>query len=199
MKENIKKLKMKKLPLAILLVVTISIILGILFLAIISKSDKELVSNTLNSFFKNISQNKYNTNNALFNSLSNNLIINFLIWILGISIIAIPIVFIILVAKGFVLGFSISSIIYNYGLKGIILAIIYILPHLLSLLTTIILSYFSINFSKILFQNLFLKKEYNKKTIIRRYLKILLFTTICYITSSVIEVYVIPKILYFFK
>ena len=184
MKEKIKKVKLKKVPLVILIITIISLILGILFLAIISKSNKELVSETLDNFFKSISQKKFNTNIALFNSLSNNIIIDLTIWLLG--------------TKSFVLGFSISSIIYNYGLKGIILTLIYIIPHTINLLVTILLSYYSINFSIMLFNLLFRKKEYSKKSMVNRYIRILVFATIAYLTSSVIEAYVVPKILSFF-
>ena len=198
MKEKIKKVKLKKVPLVILIITIISLILGILFLAIISKSNKELVSETLDNFFKSISQKKFNTNIALFNSLSNNIIIDLTIWLLGISIIGIPIIILILSTKSFVLGFSISSIIYNYGLKGIILTLIYIIPHTINLLVTILLSYYSINFSIMLFNLLFRKKEYSKKSMVNRYIRILVFATIAYLTSSVIEAYVVPKILSFF-
>lgn len=197
MKEKIKKVKLRKIPLLILIITTIFLILGILFLAIISKSNKELVTETLNNFFKNISAKKINTNIALFNSLSNNMIVNITIWLLGISIIGIPIILLILSTKSFILGFSISSIIYNYGIKGIILTLIYIVPHIMNLFITILLSYYSIHFSIMLFNLLFRKQEYSKKRIVNRYIKILIFSTIAYITSSVIEVYVIPKLLFF--
>ena len=198
MKEKIKKVKLRKIPLLILIITTIFLILGILFLAIISKSNKELVTETLNNFFKNISAKKFNTNIALFNSLSNNMIVNITIWLLGISIIGIPIILLILSTKSFILGFSISSIIYNYGIKGIILTLIYIVPHIMNLFITILLSYYSIHFSIMLFNLLFRKQEYSKKRIVNRYIKILIFSTIAYITSSVIEVYVVPKILSLF-
>lgn len=198
MKEKIKKVKLKKVPLVILIITIISLILGILFLAVISKSNKELVTQTLNNFFKNISEDKFNTNVALFNSLSNNMIINITIWLLGISIIGIPIIILILSTKSFILGFSISSIIYNYGIKGVILALIYIIPHIFNLFITIVLSYYSINFSIMLFNLLFRKKEYSKKSMVNRYIRILVFATIAYLTSSVIEAYVVPKILSFF-
>lgn len=198
MKEKIKKVKLRKIPLLILIITTIFLILGILFLAIISKSNKELVTETLNNFFKNISAKKFNTNIALFNSLSNNMIVNITIWLLGISIIGIPIILLILSTKSFILGFSISSIIYNYGIKGIILTLIYIVPHIMNLFITILLSYYSIHFSIMLFNLLFRKQEYSKKRIVNRYIKILIFSTMAYITSSVIEVYVVPKILSLF-
>ena len=83
-------------------------------------------------------------------------------------------------------------------MKRVILTLIYIIPHIMNLFITILLSYYSIHFSIMLFNLLFRKQEYSKKRIVNRYIKILIFSTIAYITSSVIEVYVVPKILSLF-
>lgn len=198
MKDKIKKLKLRKIDTIILIITLVSFILGILYLAILSKSNKELVATTLNDFFTGIKTKDFNYNQALFNSLSNNITITSIIWLLGISIIGIPIVILILISKSFILGFSISSIIYNYGLKGIILTIIYIIPHVLNLFITIILAYYSINFSMMLFNLLFRKKEYSKRIIVNRYIKILVVSIIFFIISSILEVFVIPKVLILF-
>jgi len=195
MKNKIKKLKLRKIDTIILIVTVLSFILGILFLAILSESNKELVATTLNNFFTGIKTKDFNYNQALFNSLSNNITITSIIWLLGISIIGIPIVILILISKSFILGFSISSIIYNYGLKGILIAIIYIIPHVLNLFITIILAYYSMNFSIMLFNLLFRKKEYTKRLIVNRYIKILVVSTIFFIISSILEVFIIPRIL----
>lgn len=195
MKNKIKKLKLRKIDTIILIVTLLSFILGILFLAIISKSNKELVASTLDNFFTGIKAKDFNYNQALFNSLSNNITVVSIIWLLGISIIGIPIVILILISKSFILGFSISSIIYNYGLKGILMTIIYIIPHVLNLFITIILAYYSMNFSIMLFNLLFRKKEYSKRIIVNRYIKILVVSIIFFLISSILEVFVIPKIL----
>lgn len=195
MKNKIKKLKLRKIDTIILIVTLLSFILGILFLAIISKSNKELVASTLDNFFTGIKAKDFNYNQALFNSLSNNITVVSITWLLGISIIGIPIVILILISKSFILGFSISSIIYNYGLKGILMTIIYIIPHVLNLFITIILAYYSMNFSIMLFNLLFRKKEYSKRIIVNRYIKILVVSIIFFLISSTLEVFVIPKIL----
>lgn len=195
MKEKIKKIKLRKIQTIILILTVISLILGILYISILSKENKALVSSSLANFFTNIKKANFNYNKALFNSLTNNIVVDLTIWLLGISIIGIPIVIFIIITKSFILGFSLSSIIFNYGIKGILLAIVYIIPHILSLFIILILSYYSIDFSLMLFRLLFKRKDYNKKIIVKRYLKILIVSTIFLITSSVLEVYVIPKLL----
>ena len=195
MKNKLKKIKLRKIDTIILILTFISFILGILYLAILSKSNKELIASTLNSFFTGIKTKDFNYNQALFSSLLNNLTITTVIWLLGISIIGIPVVITILTSKSFILGFSISSIIYNYGFKGIILTIIYIIPHILNLFLIIILTYYSMNFSIMLFNLLFRKKEYSKRIIVNRYIKILVVSIIFFIFSSILEVFIIPRIL----
>lgn len=80
-------------------------------------------------------------------------------------------------------------------MKGTFYAIIYTLPNILNLLGLFLLSYYAIAFSISLFSDLFLKKEMNKKRVMKRYLKIGIYALLFFITSSLIEVYVIPTIL----
>lgn len=195
MKELFNKLKSKKLLTTLLVIIIISFIIGLLFISIISKSNQELIKKTLDNFFIGIKNSELNYQHALISSLTSNLLINFLIWILGISIIGIPVVILILISKSFILGFSISSIIYNYSFKGIPYTIIYIIPHIINLFIILVLGYYSIKFSLMLFNLLFRKKDYSKKIIVKRYIKLLIYSTIFFITSSVMEVYIVPNIL----
>ena len=142
LKRKVKLLKTQKLLIKISILSLISIILGILYISIISKSNKELINTTLSNFFNQIDKNNINYTSSFINSFLSYTLSGLFIWILGISVIGIPIILIFLFYKSFILGFSISSLIYFYKLKGIIAAIIYIIPLLFSLLVFIILSIF---------------------------------------------------------
>lgn len=192
MKQLIAKIKARKLFSIMTLITIISLISGILLISILSKENKDLVTNSVTSFFNAIKSNEINYNDILVKSLINNLVLNVIIWLLGISIIGIPIVIIVLALKSFVLSFTMTSIIYTYKMKGIISAIIYIIPHILNLFITYILIYYSISFSLALFGYLFQKKEVNRKVLVTRYLKILAISTIIFIVTSIIETYVVP-------
>lgn len=196
MKELLKKLKTKKIFILIFLITIITFILGILLVSIESKTNKELIINSLETFFNNIKDNKVNTQNILYKSLTSNLIINIIVWLLGISIIGLPIILIILGFKSLTLGFTISSILYTYKLNGIIKVLIYIIPNIINLFILFVLAYYSINFSIMLFNYLFRKKEYNKKLIVNRYLKLLIISIIISILTSVIETFILPKLFY---
>ncbi len=194
MKELVKKLKEKKLFIIIFIVTVISFIIGILLISILSGNNKSLIVKSLNNFFISIKENKLNQSALLYKTLTNNIIINLIIWILGISIIGIPIVISILSFKSLTFGFTISSLIYTYKFNGIIKSIIYIIPNLINLFIIFVLSYYSISFSLMLFNYLFRKKEYNKRIIVNRYLKLLLISLFLLILTAVLESFVMPKL-----
>ena len=124
-----KLLAQKKKYVFLIMVMALGILAGILFVFFISSEDKALLLDNLNSFFTSIKENKLNYTDSLMNSISSNLLSILFIWLLGISVIGIPFILGFLVFKCFVLGFSISPILVNYGFKGILVAISYVFPH----------------------------------------------------------------------
>ncbi|MCI8347346.1 MAG: hypothetical protein HFJ12_05335 [Bacilli bacterium] len=189
-KRNIKR---NKLLLKLLIMTSVFILLGIFYIAILSKSNKHMIKENLELFFSSLK--KLNYTKAFINCFSSNMIFTIFIWIFGISIVGIPIILIFLIIKSFILGFSISSFIYFYHWKGVIASLIYIIPLIINLFTIVILSYYGILFSKNLNKLLFFKKEIRFKNIMRKYLKILLFSLLIITLSSIIEIYVVPNIL----
>lgn len=198
MKQLIAKIKTRKILSIMTIITIISLILGTLFISILSKDNKELITSNVIDFFSAIKSNNLNYNQILVKSLTNNLLLNIIIWLLGISIIGIPIVIILLFIKSFILSFTFTSIIYTYKYKGIISAIIYVIPHIINLLLSFVLIYYSITFSKSLFNYLFKKKECNRKELVNRYLKLLIISTFLFIISSIIETYIIPILIRLF-
>ncbi len=194
MKKIINKLKDKKQFILIFLICVVAFIIGVLLPSILNEENRKIIETSLNSFFDTIKNNQLKTNELLFKTLTSNIIIDLILWLLGISIIGIPIVIILLSYKSLSLGFTISSIISTYKLNGIIKALIYIVPNTINLFIFFVISYYSISFSLMLFNYLFRKKEYNKKIIVKRYLKLLVISIIILIFSSVIETYVVPKL-----
>ena len=110
----------------------------------------------------NVLNNQINYNVGIKNSLLTNSIFLISIWLFGISLIGLPIVLVLLIYKGFIFGFSVSSIIKVYGIKGIFGAFTYLFPGtILALITTILLCFYSTSFSIKLFRYLFLKENLN--------------------------------------
>ncbi len=189
----------KRIYLAIIILMGIGFILGITFSIIIPKTDHTLVTESLNTFFSDIQKNNINYTLALTNSLIGNISLIILIWLLGISIIGIPIICFILLLKAFILGFSISSIIYTYHIPGILKAFSYIFPHqLIALFLLIFLGFYAVYFSKKLFNFLFLKKEINLKYSMKRYLQVLVICFGGMIICSFLETFLSPMIIRLF-
>ena len=194
MKKIIKKLKDKKQFIIIFVICIVAFIIGVLLPSILDEENRKIIQTSLNSFFDTIKNNQLKTNELLFKTLTSNIIIDLILWLLGISIVGIPIVIILLGYKSLSLGFTISSIISTYKLNGVIKALIYIVPNIINLFIFFVIIYYSISFSLMLFNYLFRKKEYNKRIIVNRYLKLLVISIIILIFSSVIETYVVPKL-----
>ena len=192
MKELFRKIMSRKLLSIISIISIICFILGFLFISVLSIDNKLLITSSVTSFFNEIYNKEIMYNDILIKSLSSNLLLNIFIWLLGISIIGIPIVIFILGIKVFVCSFTFTSIIYTYKFNGILKAIIYIFPHLINLFLMFILVYYSISFSITLFNYLFRKKECNRMVLVKRYIKILGISIICLMVSSFIEVFVVP-------
>ena len=189
-----KKISKNKLLLFLIFITIISILLGIFFIAVISNDNQDLVKSTINSYFLDINENKIQYLNNLWSILTSNLFLILFIWIMGISIIGIIISLILLIYKSFLIGFSFTSILYTYGFKGVISGIIYIFPEIINLFIVFILTYYSISFSILLFNYLFKKKEYNR-IFVRRYLKLLVISSLIIIFSTLISTFVIPNLL----
>lgn len=194
---NVKRVKssinrQKKLYFFLIGLIIVAVISGILFWFIISKEDKLLVNNELTSFFSGIKDgNNINYLSSFFNSVITNLLYICLIWLLGISIIGLPIIVVLIGLKGFVVGFSIVSIIAIYGFKGVLGMVSYTFPHqIIFLLLLVLLGFYSISFCIKLFKYLFLKQNINFKDAMRRYIKILLISSITSTFISLFETFI---------
>lgn len=192
-------LKQKKKYIFLIGLAVVGILFGIVFAFLISNNDKLLVESSINNFFTAISHNEIHYMDGFFNGLSAGIIYVFIIWFLGISIIGIPIILFLLFMKGFIMGFSIGSILSIYKIKGILGAILYIFPHhILSIIAYLLLSYFAIMFSKRLFDYLFLKKEVGLKKLMQKYIKVLIICLCAALICSLSETFLAPTLLKLF-
>lgn len=185
----------KKINYFTFFIITLGIISGSIFLIIINQTDKTSVIEQITNFMNNINNNNINNVQALKNSLFNNFTYVMLIWILGMSIIGIIFNIFFIYIKGFVIGFSISSLIYVYGVKGILASFIYIFPHqILNIFIIIILGIYSIMFTNNLYKVILGNRNTGIRNFIKKYLYILLISIIITIISSLIETFFTPAL-----
>lgn len=192
----LKFIKNNKLLFILIVLTFISLISGILFNTLIDTSTKKDITKNINSLITN-----YNSQSNLIKSFiptfTSSLFLDLLIWIFGISIIGCIIVLFLFLFKVFIFGFELVSLLVNLNIGRIIFIIIYMLPSLFNLVIYFILTLFSISYSISLFKILFFKKNYNLSDITKKYIKILGVSLLFSFLSSIIEIFIIPKILIF--
>lgn len=173
----------------------IALISGSIFSIIIKSSDKKIVTDYLNDFFNNLSLEKLNYIKILTNSISGNIFLCIIIWLLGFSVIGLPIILFMYFSKVFSIGFTFASLIINYKIKGLLFSIFYLIPYgLLIILAFTLLMNYAVNLSIKLFSNIIKKNSLNFKKIISKYLIILLIVSIIIIIASLFESFFIPFI-----
>ncbi len=187
--------KQKRLYYILIGLALITFITGILFLFIISNDNKLIINQSIKEYF-----NQENDKIALFfKSLFNNYIYIIAIWTLGISIIGIPLIIILLLFKSFIFGFSISTIVSTFGIKGLLIAVIHtIISNGIYLVIVLLVSFYSISFSIKLFKSLFFKKNIDFKDSINKYIKILLISLTSSIIISIYDSFISNNILNLF-
>lgn len=199
MKYLVNKILKRKLLSLMFFIVLISLIFSFIFINILSNDNKDIIRISVNNFMNSIYTNKIVYKDIFFKGFTTNLILYLFIWFLGISIIGIPILLIILFISTFITSFTFLSIIYTFKVYGILLGSIYIIPHLLNFFFYFILIYYSLSFSKTLFNYFFRKKECNRRVLVRRYVKLLLFSFIFIFFTSIIETFFVPFLIKLIK
>ena len=154
--------------------------------------DMELIDEELLKDFPILGKGFIPNNNK--NELLSNLLYTVSMWLLGLSVIGLPIIFIMIFFKSFTLGFSVSSIFAKYGFKGIVGVFTYIIPSpiILSIFSLFLASYSIIISVKIL-KGAFTKQTINFKTFMGKYFFILLVSILLSILCALFDAFVTPS------
>ncbi|NHM29040.1 stage II sporulation protein M [Neobacillus terrae] len=187
---------------SIFLFVIILFLMGVIFGAVVvnsmSLSQKEDLFYYLSQFFGDISNGKVEGNQDLFlqSFLHNSKFIG-LMWILGISIIGLPIILILLFIKGMVVGFTVGFLVNQMGWNGFLLAFVSILPQNLIIIPIfIIMAVVSVSFSLKMISRQFMKKVGQPFTpLIKRYFAALIAAAVFISAASGIEAYLSPGLM----
>lgn len=187
----------KNLLLFFIILLFIGIVVGSIFVVMLNKSDQTLIQEYLNGFLDNIQNNKIDYWLVLKNNLWNILLFISAIWLLGISVIGLPVIVVMFFTKAFLLGFSIGSIVFTYKFKGILFALIYVFPgQVISLLACLILAMYAVSFSIKLIHALIKRKTIDFKYMINRYLLIFLITLTIVVIMSLYDTYLMPRLVH---
>lgn len=189
----------KRLYLFLLLIFIIGVLFGSIFITILDEQDKSTVLSQIATFFNQIKSNKIDYLGVLRNSITSNLLYIGFIWLLGISIIGIPIIVIMMFLKGFMIGFSIAAIVAKYKIIGVLGSLTYIFPHIvLSVIVIFVISYYALRLSFSLLRAVIERKIINFGEVISRYSFVLLTSAILMVVASLLETFVSPYIIKLF-
>ena len=167
----------------------IGIIIGVNFINNIDDNSEKYTKDYIINFVDSL-KNDYQIDkiSLLKNIIINNLIIALIIWFMGSTVIGIPLVYLIVLYKGFSLGYTISSIIITLGIsKGIFFSIVSMLLQNIIIIPCILaLSVSGIKLYRSIMKD---KRKENIKVEIIRHTVFSLFIIGLLILSSLIEVY----------
>lgn len=185
--------KDKSIYLSLLIALIISFIFGMFFITILSSTDKVTLKEYITNFFTSIKQGKII---SLYKTLINNNLGILITSILAFSVILFPLVIVIIFYKGFTLAFTITSLIYTFKIKGIILAIVYVFPSLIfNLVFYFIMCYYSFKLSLILFNKVINKDATNINKFLKKYLVIILVCIAFVSLFSLYDTYLLPSLI----
>lgn len=183
----------KHLFIFFIILLLIGVLVGSIFVTILNSTDKTLVNDYLNNFLNTIENNKIDFWLVLKNNLFNTLFLISGVWLLGISVIGLPIIVILFFSSAFTLGFTIGSILLTFKAKGLLFTLIYTVPgQIIKLLMLLLLSIYAVSFSIKLIHSIFKKKTIDFKVIMNRYLLILLITSVVSLVMVLYDTYAMP-------
>lgn len=151
--------------LSLYIFVSVLFFMGVIFGAIIVNSmtisQKEDLYYYLSQFFGQLSDGKQASASDMFGqSIFHNAKYLGLMWILGISVIGMPIIFIMIFLKGIVVGFTVGFLVNQMGISGFFLSFVSVLPQNVLLIPAyLIMGTCAIAFSLKLIRQLFVKRS----------------------------------------
>lgn len=173
----------------------IGIIIGVIFVNNLSTNQSSEVNTYITVFLdtlKNGFQLEYVE--LLKNSLLQNLILVLLLWFVGATLIGMPLVFAIIMFRGFCLGYTISALIYVLGIsKGILFVILELfLQNIIFIPAIIALAVSGVRLYKTVMKN---RNSENIKFAILKHSIFSMLIMLLLIISSVVEVFVSTNLL----
>ncbi len=206
MKQAIKHLKEtiikeKQILRFITIIFILGLIFGSLFINILSNDDKKLLIESVTSYFnsiKSLSKDVFGIN-VFYDGLIGNFAVLSTIFVLGISMVGVIAVIFILFFKGFVLGTTISSIILNYQIKGVLGAVLFVFPiTIVNIFIYLFLSFFAVYVSLKFIKALLKKDSLNFKNFLGKYFLSFIISIILVIITSLADAYLTPLLLKLF-
>ncbi|MBO9129799.1 stage II sporulation protein M [Bacillus sp. 165] len=187
---------------SVYLFVSILLLMGVIFGAVTVNSlqggQKQELYTYLSRFFGQVSEGKFAASNEMFEQsyFSHLKYIGF-IWVLGISIIGLPIILVLLFLKGIVVGFTVGFLVNQLGWQGFLLSFVSVLPqNLIVIPAFIIVTTVSVNFSLRMIRHQFIRRSNEPiLPLFVRYTCFFLIVGLGMAAASFFEAYASPKLM----
>jgi len=179
----------------ITIIFIIGVILGVILINNLAENEKEEISLYINNFINEAKEKGLiNTGNLLKKTLSSNVLLAITLWFVSSTVIGVPIVYAIVIFRGFCLGYTISSIVATVGtMKGILFSTFGIfLQNILFIPGLFILAVSGIKLYKSIMKD---KRKENIKIEIIKFTVIALFITLIMSVSAILETYISSNML----
>ena len=186
----------KRYVLFSLILVILGIITGSVFIVILNNADKNLVIEYISSFIDNIKNNDINNLDILKNTLISNYFTIFILVIIGFSYFLFFLNILVLFYKSFIIGFTLSSFILTFSIKGTIFSIFYILPHLIiNILIFCLITAFTLKISLNMIKCIIKRKDVNMRIYFNKFISIIILSIFIISITSLYESYIVPYVL----
>lgn len=179
----------------VMIILIIGIACGVIFINNINEEQKAEISKYISDFISSL-KNNYEINKAelLKNSLIENFKLTLGMWFIGSTVVGLPIVFGIVLYRGFCIGYTVSSAIAILGAqKGIIFALSSILlQNIIIIPVLLLLAVSGIKLYKSIMKD---KRKENIKLEIIRHTVVSIIGLIFLVLATIIEVYISSSLL----
>ena len=180
----------------VIILFSIGLFLGVLFIN--QTENQENVAKYINTYIDEIKMLEHNnTIVQLKTDIKSNLFLVFILWFAGTTIVGIPIVFGIIIARGFCLGYTISACVITLGkIKGLIFVLLTIfLQNLILIPALLFLGVSSIKLYKSIVKD---RRKENIKVSILKHSIVSIFISIILIISSLIKIEISYRLILLF-
>ncbi len=185
----------KKEYIIVILLFVIGIFLGVLFINNTGEVQKTEITTYMNNFINELKETQnLNYTELLKNSITQNILLAIILWFFGTTVIGIPVVFGMIVYRGFCLGYTIATCITIMGLsKGIsFVLILLLLQNILFIPAIIALAVSGFKLYKSIIKD---RNKENIKMEVLRHTIFSLIMLVIMILSSVVEILLSTNIL----
>ena len=190
-------LKNKKIYIILLILLFIGIVLGVFFVNNCDENERNEISEYINNFITTLkNNNSINEKELIKASLQKNILIGIVLWFVGSTIIGLPLIYFFVVYKGLCIGYTISGTLIALGTgKGLVFCLSTILMQNIIFVPALFL--IAVSSTKLCYTIIKNRNKENIKIDIIKHSLISVITIMCFMLSSLIEVYISTNLLEF--